>query len=145
MAVICTENHGPLIVSSSFWGSEYDRGGKLYCSCNAGCVRVLVPSVHRSMIEECRGSQYVILSRGPWPEMRLPDAVELLFEDGTESPFALHLSPESFDLLPAEPEPGKEWTLAIYDCKKNKPHKAVERRCFWRRVEKIPWLKPWEN
>jgi hypothetical protein len=27
--------------------------------------------------------------------------------------------------------------------KRGQPHKALERRCLWRRVPNIPWLKPW--
>lgn len=141
--MIAVENHGPLVLSSNYWQSEYAAAGKLYVSVNAGAVRVLVPPSNREMIEEFRKCQYVVLSRGPWPQMRLPEAVELLLEDGTESPYALHLSPESFDLLPAEPEAEREWTITVWDEKKGKAHKAVERVCHWRRVPQIPWLKPW--
>lgn len=136
-------NHGPLIVASNYWGSEYDRGGKIFASVNAGCIRLLIPSAHRTMIEECRSSKYAVLSRGPWPEQRLADAVEILFEDGTDSPFALHLSPTSFDMLPAEPEPGREWTITLWTAKKGVPHRGLERVCHWRRVASLPCLEPW--
>ncbi len=143
--MIVTKNHGPLIVSSTYWGSEMEQAGKLYVSVNAGAVRVLVPAKRRALIAECRGSKYVVLSRGPWPAAGLADAAEILFEDGTDTPYALHLSPESFDLLPDEPPAGREWVLALWTAKKGKPHKSLERRCFWRRVLEIPWLKPWPN
>jgi hypothetical protein len=142
--MIETVNHGPLIVSSTYWGSEYEAAGKLFCSVNAGAVRVMVPRAGRAVIEECRSSRHAVLSRGPWPEMGLVDAVEILWEDGSDSPFSLHLSNESFDLLPGEPEPGREWTVSLWDLKKGKPHKALERRCHWRRVPRIPWLRPWK-
>lgn len=144
MAIIETTNHGPLVVSSTYWGSEYDRAGKLYCSVNAGAIRVLLPGSLRRLIDECRGAEYAILSRGPWPEQGLADAVEILWEDHSDSPFALHLSPESFDLLPAEPDPGQEWVIHLWDLKKGRPHLALQRRCHWRRVPRIPWLKPLE-
>jgi hypothetical protein len=79
------------------------------------------------------------------PLKHAAEAVEILWEDGSDSPFALHLTPESFDSLPAEPEAGREWIISVWDLKKNKPHKAVERACHWRRVPMIPWLKPWEG
>ena len=41
-----TTNHGPLILSSTFWGSEYDQTGKLFVSVNAGAIRLLVPAAH---------------------------------------------------------------------------------------------------
>lgn len=142
--IITIENHGPLIVASNYWQSVHANLGKVYCSVNAGTIRVLVPQAQRPLIAEARKAQYAILSRGPWPEMGLADAVEILWEDGSDNPFAMHLSPESFDLLPAEPEQGREWTIALWDLKKRKPHRAVERKCHWRRVPQIPWLKPWE-
>jgi hypothetical protein len=141
---IAVENDGQLITASSYWGSEYDRAGKLYVSCNAGAIRILVPASQGALIEECRRSEYAILSRGPWPELGLAEAVEILFEDRSDSPVTLHLSPESFDFLPAEPEAGKEWVLALWTQKKGRPHKALERKCHWRRVSRLPWLKPWQ-
>lgn len=143
--MIVIVNHGSLIVSSTFWGSEHEKAGKFFVSVNAGAIRVLVPASKRSTIEECRSSQYVVLSRGPWPEAGLPEAVELLFEDGTDEPFSLHLSPESFDFLPAEPPADREWVVSLWDMKKGTPHKALERMCHWRRVEVIPWLEPWKG
>jgi hypothetical protein len=141
--IVEVHNHGPLITSTTYWGSEAEAAGKFFASVNAGAIRLLVPRIHRPVIEEFRTCKYVVLSRGPWPRMRLPEAVELLLEDGTESPYALQLSPESFDLLPAEPEAGREWTITVWDEKKGKAHKAVERVCHWRRVPSLPWLKPW--
>lgn len=138
-------NHGPLIMATNFWTTEQAQAGKLFVSCNAGAVRVLLPEQLRPLIEDMQTSRYVVLSRGPWPKEGLAEAVELLFEDGTDSPFALHLSPSSFDLLPAEPESGKEWVLSVWDRRKNRPHKSLERRCHWRRVDKIPCLQPWEE
>lgn len=141
--MIVVENHGPLIITSNYWGSDLEAAGKFFVSVNAGAIRVLVPRTARAMIEESRSSKHVILSRGPWPEQRFAEAVEILFEDGTTSPFALHLALESFDNLPGEPPAGREWVLTLWDWKKTKPHKALERVCHWRRVARIPWLRPW--
>ncbi len=143
--MIETVNHGPLVLSSTYWGSEVEQAGKLWVSCNANALRLLVPRTDRELIEAARQSQYAILSRGPWPEKGLQDAFEILFEDGSDSPFALHLSASSFDRLPEDPVAGQEIVVSIWDLKKGKPHKAVERRCHWRRMPSIPWLKPWEG
>jgi hypothetical protein len=137
-------NHGPLILATNYWESEYAAAGKFYCSINAGAIRLLVPQSQRLAIENMRAAPQVVLSRGPWPERGLVEAVELLFDDGTDNPYALYLSPESFDLLPAEPESGREWVLSAWTKKKNVPHKAVERLCRWRRVPRLPWLEPWQ-
>lgn len=50
----------------------------------------------------------------------------------------------SFDLLPSEQPPGQEWICSTWDIKRGRPHKAVERVCYWRRVPQLPWLKKWE-
>lgn len=137
-------NHGPLIVATNYWESEAARQGKLFASPNAGAIRLLIPRVHRQIIQEMRAAQHAVLSRGPWPEMGLGEAVEILWEDGSDDPFTLHLSPESFALLPAEPPPGADWIVSAWDQKKGRPHKAVERRCYWRRVARLPCLAPWK-
>lgn len=143
MSAISVQNHGALVIASNYWESEYAAAGKLFCSVNSGAIRVLVPHGMRHAVEEWRKSKYAILSRGPWPAQRLAEAVEILWEDGTEDPYAVHLSAESFDLLPAEPPAGREWTVSAWDLKKGRPHKALERICHWRRVPEIPWLKEW--
>ncbi len=142
--IITIVNHGPLVLGTNYWQSELAQAGKYYVSVNAGAIRLLVPTQLRDAIDDMRAARYAIISRGPWPAMSLPDAVELLFEDESDQPFALHLSPQSFDLLPARPEPGREWVLSIWDEKKGRPHKAVERPCYWRQVPRLPWLRPWE-
>lgn len=141
--MILVENHGPLITATNYWETEGAAAGKLYCSVNAGAVRILVPNSCRPWIEEWRQAEYAILSRGPWPAQNLPEAVEILWEDRSDSPFAVHLTPASFDLLPAEPPAGQGWIVSVWTDKKGSPHKSLERKCHWRRVPKIPWLKPW--
>jgi hypothetical protein len=143
--MLTIQNHGPLITDTNFWGSEYDRAGKLYCSCKAGAIRVLLPQSKSDLVGEWRTAKYVILSRGPWPQAGLTEAVEILLEDGSDNPYALHLSPESFDLVPAEPEPGLEWVLSVWVLKNTKPHKALERPCKWRRSAKLPDLSAWKD
>jgi hypothetical protein len=138
-------NHGPLITATNYWRTEAERAGKLYCSVNAGTLRLLLPRTQFDLVGECRTSEYVIVSRGPWPEMGITEAVELIFEDHTDSPFVLHLSASSFDSLPGEPKAGEEWLLSMWVLKKDKPHKALERPCKWRRVKKIPDLSEWRD
>lgn len=142
--LIRIDNHGQLITGTNYWELAVEEAGNIFVSCNAGAIRVLVPRVHRRIIGDMRSAKYCVLSRGPWPAMRLAEAVEILWDDLTDDPFALHLSPESFDCLPAEPPAGQEWICSAWDLKKGRPHKAVERVCHWRRVERLPWLAPWK-
>jgi hypothetical protein len=142
--VIEIRNQGPLIIATNYWSSPFAAKGLVWCSVNAGAIRVLLPPSAYPTLGDMRAARECILSRGPWPEQGLPDAVELLWDDGSESPFALHLTARSFDLLPAQPEPGREWLLSVWTNEDGMPHKAFERICHWRRSVRLPDLRPWE-
>lgn len=139
------QNHGPLILATDYWDSELASKGKLYVSINAGAIRVLLPPAHYSVLADMRAAEECVLSRGPWPAEGAAEGIEILFDDGSQNPFALHLTPESFDLLPGEPGPGREWICSVWVARDGQPHKALERICHWRQVEQIPCLKPWKD
>lgn len=145
MSVIEVHNQGPLVLSSTYWGSEYEKAEKIFCSVNAGAIRLLAPRTNKEVAQEARKAEYMILSRGPWPKKGLSEAVEILFEDHSEGPYVLHLSPESFDLLPAAPPGDREWRLAVWEMQEGGPALVVERVCHWRKVSSIPCLKGWEE
>lgn len=142
---ITIANDGAAVVSSNYWTSDYARAGKLFASTNAGAVRLLLPPDYSELVREVRGAEYAVLSRGPWPEAGLNEAVEIMWEDNSDSPYALHLSKESFDLLPAEPEPGKEWIVSTWELVGDKPTQCTEHRLYWRRAAKLPCMQPLQN
>lgn len=136
-------NDGPLIASTNYWQSPLARAGKVYCSINAGTIRVLLPPAQVVALPDIRAAQYAVLSRGPWPEMRILEAVEIMFEDGSESPYTLHLSAQSFDMFPGDPG-ASEWRLSVWiEGLTKAPELACYFTCYWRRVPRIPCLKPW--
>jgi hypothetical protein len=145
MSQFIVKNEGKSIVDTNFWGSEMEHAGRIYCSTNAGAVRLLLPRSMLAMLDECRTADYVILSRGPWPEEGQKDAVELLFEDRTESPYAMHLTANSFDLVPGEPTAGREWSLSIWTGTNGRPEMAMQLPCKWRRSKRLPDLSPWSS
>lgn len=137
------ENHGPLILATNFWDLPEAKLGKVLVSLNAGAFRILLPASAEPTLDDMRTAKECIVSRGPWPAQGLPDAMEILFDDGTDGPFALHLSPQSFDRLPIDDDAAKEWILSVWTRpRRGRPHKALERPCWYRRVPSIPWLKP---
>lgn len=141
--MLTIKNHGALILESNFWDSEQAAAGKLYVSLNAGAFRLLLPSGIESVIADMTTAKECVVSRGPWSQAGLNDALEILFDDHTSDPFALHLSPETFDRLPAEEDAGREWVLTVWTSRRGKPRQVLSRPCFYRRVPRIPWLKPW--
>jgi len=143
--IIHVTNHGPLITVTNFWESPLAERGLLFCSVNAGAIRILLPRSRYADLEEMRTGEYCILSRGPWPQEQKPEGIEIMWEDRSDSPYALHLDAESFDLLPGEPQAGREWVLSVWTQKDGAPHKAMDRICHWRRVPRLPWLRPWDG
>jgi hypothetical protein len=139
-------NHGPLILSTNYWDLPARPGEQLYVSINAGAFRVLLRPAAEQYTDDMRAATICVVSRGPWPAVGLVDAVEILFDDGTDDPFALHLQIESFDRLPLDSDAGREWILSVWtQPRRDRPHKALERPCWYRRVPRIPWLKPGEE
>jgi hypothetical protein len=130
------ENNGQAIASTNYFDSEHAAKGYFFLSTNAGCVRLLVPDSQQAAIQEFKTAKYVILSRGPWPEQGRTDALELLFEDLSNSPYALHIVKDQCDMLPD----GKgDWTLAVW----SRWGKEFDCKLKYRHVKRIPCLKPW--
>jgi hypothetical protein len=136
---------GATITSTNYWDLPEARAGKLFVSCNAGAFRVLVPPVAESVIPDMATATQCVVSRGPWPERGLSDAIEILFDDGTSDPFALHLAVQSFYHLPTVEDVGDKWVLSVWKRGPTAPIKALERLCAYRVVESIPWLRPWKG
>lgn len=144
MSIITIDNDGPLIVSSNYWDLPAAQAGNLYCSINAGAFRLLLPRSLESVIADMETGKIAVISRGPWPAMRQADAIEILLDDGSEDPVALHLDVHSIDRMPLDSDTDHEWTFAVWtQPRRGVPHKAMERKAYYRRVESLPWLKPW--
>ena len=88
-AFLQIQNNGQLILASNYWNSDYARAGKVYLSVNAGAFRLLLPDLFTSELADMRTALEVFISRGPWPAQRCSDAIELLFDDWTDNPYAL--------------------------------------------------------
>lgn len=96
-------NRGQAIANTNFFDSEHARKGLFYLSWNAGAGRLLVPDCQKHLVSEMRTAKYVIISRGPWIEQGDIDALEMLFEDHSDSPFVLMMSHAQCDrLLPVK-------------------------------------------
>lgn len=139
------KNHGPLILSSNYWDLPAAKAGKILVSCNAGAFRVLLPATQEGFIPDMTSARGCAVSRGPWPEKRLDDAFEVLFDDGTSNPFALHLARESFDRIPEAADAASQWVLTVWTGRRGKPRMVLERPCHYRLAKAIPDLRPWTD
>jgi hypothetical protein len=143
VSFISIVNDGADVLSTNYWDSDLARAGKLFCSVNGGAIRVLLPRGLDSFIYDLVVARECVVSRGPWPEQDCADAVEIMWDDGSERSFAVQLTPASFDALPGEPPPGREWRISVWVCSGGAPLRFDESACRWRRVERIPCLLPW--
>lgn len=83
-------NESAKIVSTNFWDSEYDRRGLVYLSVNAGALRLLLPKNKAGeWLKEIKTSKKCVIEKSA-----NPGYVDLVFEDGTDAPFALSVHVE---------------------------------------------------
>jgi hypothetical protein len=82
-------NRGQAIVSTNYWDSDQAGAGLCFLSWNAGAARLLVPRAQEHTVVEMRTAKYVTVSRGPWTDEGGRDALELIFNDDSDSPFFL--------------------------------------------------------
>jgi hypothetical protein len=137
-------NHGPEILRTNFFDLPEAKLGKLFVTVNAGAFRLLVPRTKEAELAEMVTATYCVVSRGPMEALGLADAFEILFDDGSETPYAIHLSTDCFDRLPLAQDGEREWILsAWWNGPHGRPHKAFERPCWYRIVPRLPWMKPY--
>lgn len=109
------KNNGKEIIETNYFDSNLNAGGKFFVSLNAGAVRLLVPDV---LLQEIRRELMIAekfeMSRKPFPELGLNDALEILFEDFSDAPYVLKLSPNSFDRLPAQGDYGRTFDFSAW-------------------------------
>jgi hypothetical protein len=107
-------------------------------------IFVLLPRAEWGNLVKMRSARYCVLSRGSWSAERIPDALEVMFEDGSNAPLLILLTPENFGgLLPGPPPADQEWSLAVWTEKDGKPCLTLEKTCYWRRVKTLPCAQPW--
>lgn len=138
--ILTVKNAGAALEQTNFWETAQARAGFCYLSWNAGTARLLVPDACVKYLDEMRSAKIVIVSRGPWPAKARTEALEILFDDLSETPFALHMGEEQTDgRYPAEEEwpferPFTVWTRGGLQL-------TFEGR--FRRVAHIPYLQSW--
>jgi hypothetical protein len=92
--MITIQNIGQDIGSTNYWESEHANVGLCYVSGNAGALRLLVPEAAEGMLPEMRtGGSVTIEASIAHPSQ----CVDVVFEDGTDAPFALSIDRRQLD------------------------------------------------
>ena len=142
---LSVENDGPRIVASNYWATEHAAAGAFLVSSNAGTFRLLIPKSKEAAINDMRAAKGIAVTRGPCPEMGLADAFEVLFDDQTDDPLALVLTPEAFQAVPVAENARSRWFFAGWTLRKGHPHCEFTKPCRYRIACKIPDPRPWDR
>jgi hypothetical protein len=134
-------NNGQSISSTNYWDSEPAKSGFCFLSWNANAARLLVPDTFESAISEMRSAKYVIVSRGPWPEQSRREALELLFEDESDSPYCMTLCPEQTDRVLPKKDQGGGFVFSVW----MRTGEMLRLPGKYRVVKTIPCLAPWRG
>lgn len=134
-------NSGQAIASTNYWDGEHARAGLLYLSWNAGAGRLLIPDAAKGILREFRGASKVLVSRGPWTDQGGREALELLWEDGSDDPFCVHLITEQCDRLIPQEQQGGGFVITAWT------RGGMKGRWpgLYRVVPHIPYLRPWAS
>ena len=133
------QNRGQAILSTNYWDSEHAQKDYFFLSWNAGAGRLLIPDGQKAVLREMRSASYVIVSRGLWIDQGEREALELLWEDGSDSPYCIHLVAEQTDRLLPDTDQGGGFVIAAWTrsgLKQRWPGK-------YRHVDRLPCLDSW--
>lgn len=139
--MLIIENQGQAIARTNYWDSDHAKAGYFFLSWNAGAGRLLMPDSQKAALAEMRSAKYVIVSRGPWTDQGGRDALEMLFEDGSDSPYCLHLVAEQTDRLLPDDNQGGGFVITVW----TRGGEKLRLPGRYRTVKSLPCLAPWES
>ena len=138
-------NDGAEIYYTTFWETFLAKEGLIYLSINAGAMRLLVPEAQEDILTDIGGVEYFIATYGKMEGLdgRLHDAVELLFEDNSDTPYVLHLGMNQTDRSPGNADYGRiDVPITLWTKGPNKAGSFFRRL---RRNDRLPFMKPWRS
>ena len=139
--LIIIKNRDQAIVETNYFDTPHAKAGALYLSWNTRAARLLVPDNQKGILSELRGAREVLISRGPWTDQGGRDALELLWEDDSDTPFALHLAIEQSDRLLLDTDQGGGIWCSVWTRGGMKGRWPAR----YRRVTRIPCLQAWSE
>lgn len=134
-------NDGERIANTNFWETVWAQNRSFFLSWNAGTGRLLVPDCHRGGLREMATAKYVIISRGPWKQQRGVDALELLFEDGSDNPYYVFIGTDQTDRLLSDYQQGGGFDVTIW----TRDGESLRLPGKYRKVPALPCLRSWEK
>jgi len=137
--VITIKNSGQNIVDTDYFGSEMEKMGKFVVSCSNGAIRMLWPRSRGSEIQEMMTGEEIIVTRGI---LQNNDGLEILFDDGSDSPYAIQMMGSSIaGSFPEDPGQG-QWKLTVWEWVNGGLNMVLSKPTFWRKGTVLPDLRP---
>lgn len=91
--LITIANSGKDIVETNYFDTDHAKNGFVYLSCNAGDIRLLLPDEAANMLCEIDAATSVTIE----PSISITGCIDIVFEDGTSSPFSITVSKQMID------------------------------------------------
>jgi len=91
--LIQIQNDGADIVATNYWDTDLAAHGFCYLTANAGVLRLLLPSAAVHLLPEMKTGRTVTIEQSITSSGNL----DIVFEDGTDSPFALTIDRKQID------------------------------------------------
>ena len=134
--MISISNAGADIASTNYFETPNARAGRYFVSRNASTARILVPDSLVRNLNEMSTGRICVISRGKWNGI---DALEFMFDDDSDAPYALHLGLGQVDRSIAND--GKPFRVTAWTSK----GKAGDWKGKYRVVDELPCMEPWRG
>jgi len=127
-------NKGAAVASTNYWMTEYAENGIYFMSVNAGACRLLVPSSEAEDVEEMATGGQVQITVGFSVEHQ-QHCMEIVFFDGTDSPFHLLIGCNQWDMIP---KAGDRWRFTVWvEGDGGQPVPVLDLPCEVRKAEQV--------
>lgn len=133
--LLVIENDGGDIAETNYFDSPMASAGMFFMSGRAGVVRLLVPDTQVHRLAEMKTGKLCVLTSGIY---RGQPSIEVLFDDGTNTPFVLFLSTNQSDFHVATDR--ARTTLTAW----TRNGKVGEWPVHQRVSRQLPNLQPWK-
>lgn len=133
--LLIIENDGGDITETNYFDSPMGRAGMFYMSANAGVARLLIPDAEVHQLSEMKTGKLCVLTSGVYQGQ---SSVEVMFDDGSNTPFVLYLSTDQCDFRVSGDR--ARTTLTAW----TRSGKVGEWPAHQRVGKHLPNLKPWK-
>lgn len=134
--MITITNDGPRILQTNYFDTEHAVRGFLFASWNAGALRLLVPDAQLDLVAEMQTGSSVVVTRGM---LQGRDALEIMFDDGSDAPFAIHIGTEQTDRSLPDIDDGRAITVTAW----RRTGLIGEWPGRYRTAASLPDMRPW--